>query len=138
VRRLDVPTLIRWDNVVAADDLRRRGVLLEPEESPPPTRELRGLALYTERGHEIIHEGHGSYRVPGCSGGTYTVDLAVFTDEPETCSCPDYQRHKQTCKHVYAAAIYRAKARARSRREQHQRTVSRASRGNLAPLAAAL
>jgi len=104
----------------------------------PATRELRGLALYRDHHDEIIHEGHGSYRVPGCGGGTYTVDLAVFTDEPETCSCPDYQRHKQTCKHVYAATVARAKSRAKARREQHQRAASRASRGSVASLVAAL
>ncbi len=102
------------------------------------TRELRGLKLYRERGHEIEHTGHGRYEVPGCSGGTYEVDLKVFTDEPETCSCPDHQRHKQPCKHVYAVSLYRAKSRAKARREQAGRTASRASRASLAPLAAAL
>jgi len=102
------------------------------------TRADRGLALYREHGAEIIHEGHGVYTVPGCSGGTYTVDLAVFTNEPETCNCPDYQRHKQTCKHVYAATVARAKARMRARTVQAERTKARASRASLAPLAAAL
>ncbi len=106
--------------------------------APPTTRELRGLALYRERADEIEHIGHGVYMVPGCSGGTYTVDLAVFTDEPETCSCPDYQRHKQPCKHVYAATVARAKARMRARTVQAARTKARASRASLAPLAAAL
>ena len=106
--------------------------------APPVTRELRGLALYREHGHEIKHIGHGRYEVPGCSGGTYTIDLAVFTDEPETCSCPDYQRHKEPCKHVYATSLYRAKSRAKARREQGERTASRASRASLAPLEASL
>jgi hypothetical protein len=105
---------------------------------PATTRELRGLALYRARGDEIEPLGKGRYAVPGCSGGSYRVDLAVFTDEPETCSCPDYQRHKQTCKHVYAATIYRSKSRAKARRAQAERTKARASRGNLAPLAASL
>ena len=106
--------------------------------APPPTRELRGLALYREHGDEIEHIGHGRYEVPGCSGGSYTVDLAVFTDEPETCSCPDFQRHKEPCKHVYAGSLYRAKARAAARREQGERAAARATRASLAPLAAAL
>ncbi len=108
--------------------------------APPPTRELRGLKLYREHGDEIIHEGHGVYTVPGCSGGTYRVDLAVFTDEPETCNCPDYQRHKEPCKHVYAATVARAKSRAKARREQADRTKARArgAGSSLAPLAAAL
>jgi hypothetical protein len=106
--------------------------------APPPTRALRGLALFRDHGDEIKHIGHGRYEVPGCSGGSYRVDLAVFTDEPETCSCPDYQRHKQTCKHVYAATIHRSKARAKARRVQAERTKARAARASLAPLAAAL
>ena len=102
--------------------------------APPPTRELRGLALFRDHGEEIEHEGHGVYTVPGCSGGTYRVDLAPFGGE-ESCTCPDFQRHKQPCKHTYAATISRAKSRAKARREQDQRTASRAVRGSLAPLA---
>jgi hypothetical protein len=89
---------------------------------PAPTRErvLRGLDLYREHGDEIEHEGHGVYTVPGCSGGSYTVDLVPFGGE-ESCSCPDYRRHKRTgtsCKHIVAATIYRAKGRAAARRTQ--------------------
>ncbi|MDQ3302173.1 MAG: SWIM zinc finger domain-containing protein [Actinomycetota bacterium] len=105
--------------------------------APPPTRDLRGLKLFRDHGGEIIHEGHGVYTVPGCSGGVHEVDLAVFGGE-ESCSCPDYQRHKEPCKHLYAATIYRSKARTRAREEQAARTKARASRASLAPLAAAL
>jgi hypothetical protein len=106
---------------------------------PATTREQRGLALYRSRGAGIIHEGRGVYSVPGRSGGSYTVNLSVFTDEPETCSCPDHARHPElTCKHLAAASIYRAKSRAKARREQHQRAASRAARASLAGLAAAL
>jgi uncharacterized Zn finger protein len=105
--------------------------------APPQTRELRGLKLYREHGDEIKHIGHGRYEVPGCSGGSYRVDLDISGDE-ESCGCPDYQRHKQPCKHVYAATIYRSKSRAKARRAQAERTKARASRGNLAPLVAAL
>ncbi len=106
--------------------------------APPPTRELRGITLFKERGHEFTHEGHGVYTVPGCSGGTYRVDLAVFGGT-ESCSCPDHHRHpEKTCKHLAAAALYRAKSRAKARREQAARTTARASRASLAPLAAAL
>ncbi len=106
--------------------------------APPTTRKEtradRGLALYRERGHEIEHTGHGVYSVPGCSGGTYTVDLAPFGGE-ESCSCPD---PAPVCKHIFCATIYRAKTRARARKEQAGRTASRASRGNVASLAASL
>jgi hypothetical protein len=106
--------------------------------APPPTRELRGLALYRERGDEIEHTGHGVYTVPGCDGGSYRVDLAPFGGE-ESCNCPDHQRHpEKTCKHLAAATVARAKARMRARTVQAERTKARASRGNLAPLAASL
>jgi len=106
--------------------------------APPPTttRELRGLELYRDHGAEITHEGHGVYSVPGCSGGTYTVDLAVFDGE-ESCDCPDHARHPEhSCKHLAAAAIFRAKARAAARREQAERTAARTTRASLAPLVA--
>jgi len=88
-------------------------------------------------GAEIEHQGKGVYSIPSCSGEgtTYTVDLKVFTDEPESCNCPDKAR---PCKHLVAATIHRAKARTRARREQAERTASRAARGNLADLGAAL
>ncbi len=106
--------------------------------APPATRELRGLALYREHGAEIEPLGKGVYTVPGCSGGSYTVDLAVFGGT-ESCSCPDHARHPElTCKHLAASTIYRAKSRAKARREQAERTASRAARGSVAPLAAAL
>ncbi len=104
--------------------------------APPPTRELRGLALYREHGAEITHEGHGVYTVPGCSGGAYTVDLAVFGGE-ESCDCPDHARHPEhSCEHLAAAAIFRAKARAAARREQAERTAARRARASLTPLVA--
>ncbi len=102
--------------------------------APPATRELRGLKLFRDLGAQIIHEGHGVYTVPGCSGGTYRVDLAVFGGE-ESCSCPDHNRHpEKTCKHIFAATVARAKARMRARTVQAERTAARASRGNVASL----
>ncbi len=106
--------------------------------APTSTREGRGIKLYREHGDEIIHEGHGVYTVPGCSGGSYRVDLAVFGGE-ESCSCPDHARHPEhSCKHLAAAAIFRAKARAKARREQGERTAARATRASLTPLAVSL
>ncbi len=100
----------------------------------PLTRELRGLSLFRDHGDEIVHEGHGVYTVPGCSGGTYTVDLAVFGGT-ESCDCPD---RAPVCKHIFCATIFRSKARIRARRAKAARTTARASRGNVAALAAAL
>lgn len=96
---------------------------------------MRGLALWGDPlGAEIEHRGKGVYSVPSCSGqGSYEVDLKVFTDEPESCNCPDRAR---PCKHLIAATIHRAKARMAARRAQAERTAARASRGNLADLGA--
>jgi hypothetical protein len=91
----------------------------------PSTRELRGLALYRDHGDEIEHIGRGRYSVPGCSGGSYTVDLAVFGGE-ESCNCPDHRRHPEhSCKHLVAATIYRAKARMVGRRGAEERRARR-------------
>ena len=84
------------------------------------TRELRGLALYRERGEEIEHQGRGRFTVPGCSGGTYVVDLAIFGGE-QSCTCPDMPPAGEVCKHIHAATIARAKMRMQARREQAER-----------------
>ncbi len=76
----------------------------------PPTRELRGLALYRDHGAEIEHPYPGIYVVPGCSGGGYVVHLTPR----ERCECPDFERHHEPCKHIYMAILYRAKGRRRS------------------------
>jgi hypothetical protein len=82
--------------------------------------------LYCERGDEIEPLGHGRYEVPGCSGGSYTVDLKVFTDEPESCTCPDHRRHPElSCKYLIACCLFRAKTRARMRREAEERRARR-------------
>jgi hypothetical protein len=96
------------------------------ESSAPPAhhvpeavreRVLRGLDLYRVHGDAVEHMGHGKYSVPGCSGGSYTVDLVPFGGE-ESCSCPDYRRHKTPCKHIFSATIWRSKSRAASLRTQ--------------------
>ena len=75
----------------------------------PPSRELRGIRLFEERGHEIEHPYPGVYLVPGCKGSTYTVHLAPRA----RCTCPDFERHHEPCKHLYAAEIVAAKTRRR-------------------------
>ncbi len=78
-----------------------------PEASRPHTRELRALELYRTRGHEIHRFGTGLYRVPSCSGGGYyTVD---YLDE--TCTCPDFRRRRENCKHILAVGVHVAKRR---------------------------
>ena len=57
-----------------------------PKAPRPDTRESRALALYRQRGAEIVRTGPHTYLVPSCSGsGTYAVDY-----EAESCDCPDF------------------------------------------------
>ncbi len=83
---------------------------------PKTTRISRGIALYHERGAEITRTTGGTYIVPSCTDeGRYVVYLGPVT----CCSCPDHRRavrDGQYCKHVHAASIVAAKARAARRR----------------------
>ena len=79
----------------------------------PDTRESRALALYRERGAEIVRTGPHTYEVPSCSGSrSYAVDY-----RRESCDCPDFTMPRrgrevgEPCKHVYAVGINRAKRR---------------------------
>lgn len=107
---------------------------------PQPTKDraLRGLELYIEHSGEIEPQGRGVYTVPGCSGGSYTVDLDVFADEPvETCSCPDFARHHDTCKHIAFATVFRARSRAEAAKTSRAHKYSpKAVQANLARLSA--
>ncbi len=64
-----------------------------------------------------LSPGRGHYLVPGCSGKDYVVNLAVLGGE-ESCSCPDFRRRGDTCKHLTAATLYRAKVQRRRWEEQ--------------------
>ncbi len=90
-------------------------------------RVARGLALYRERAGEIEPQGRGIYTVPGCRGGAYTVNLAVLGGE-ESCSCPDFRRHKTPCKHVFAATLFRAKIQRPAWKAQQAESVRRRRR----------
>ena len=61
-----------------------------------------------KRGMDLVGsvERHGDlYTAEASSGGLwYTVNL-----EGETCSCRDYQRREEACKHIYAVTIFRAR-----------------------------
>jgi predicted nucleic acid-binding Zn finger protein len=81
------------------------------ERTIPTTRELRGLALYRERGEEITRIWAHTWIVPSCSGeDTYVVRL-----DRETCDCPDFERNHAPCKHLFAAEIAASKSRARAK-----------------------
>jgi hypothetical protein len=75
------------------------------------TRKVRALALYRERGAEIVRTAPFAYNVPSCSGdGFYVVDY-----RRESCECTDAARYPGlTCKHVYVVGIHRAKRRGES------------------------
>ena len=72
-------------------------------------RVSRGLTLWRDQGLEIRPMSAGGPSVPSCSepGRIYRVSLAG----EGRCSCPDWQRRKQSCKHVFAALIWVAKQR---------------------------
>ena len=75
------------------------------ETTIPKTRAERGLALYRERGGEIVVYLDGTYGVPSRSveGVIYHVDV-----ERGTCECPDSACRKATCLHMVAAEAKRA------------------------------
>ena len=77
----------------------------------PDTRELRALELFQARGHEIERTGPWTYLVPSCTGtGSWAANY-----RRESCDCPDFERRRVPCKHVYAVGIHRAKRRGSSR-----------------------
>ena len=59
-------------------------------------RQLRGLAIAAT---VAIRKNKAGYVVPSqSSAGSYVVNL----DDGEFCSCPDYERRQQPCKHIYS------------------------------------
>ncbi len=79
----------------------------------PHTRELRALRLVQARGHEIVRTAPFVYNVPSCSG----EDFYVVRYDKETCECEDYRRRGESCKHILAVGVKRAKRRAKRRGE---------------------
>ena len=72
----------------------------------PRTREERGLDLARSRPEEIWRVDRHVWRVPSGSGETvYLVDLKL-----ESCSCEDFRRRQEPCKHLFAARVIRAKS----------------------------
>lgn len=76
----------------------------------PTTREGRALALFRERGDEIMHLYGSTYRVPSQDGErVYGVEYGAV----EYCSCRDHRYRGETCIHLYALGIAMAKGRLR-------------------------
>ncbi len=70
---------------------------------------MRGLALFRERGHEIVEVGEDTYRVPSTTGrGYYRADLTSGT-----CECADHEHRGAFCLHLVAATVTEAKKRCR-------------------------
>ena len=69
------------------------------------TREQKGLDLFRSRRSEFVRISRDVVEVPSCTqrGVYYRVD---FTEKTGRCSCPDYQRRHETCKHLAAAELY--------------------------------
>ena len=77
--------------------------------APLAARIGRGLALYRERGEEIVRFFPHAYVVPSCTGkNSYVVRL-----DRGTCECPDFETRREACKHLYAATIKAARVRCR-------------------------
>ena len=66
--------------------------------------------MFHERGSEVVTYLDGSMGVPSekDEGVLYVVGL-----EEESCDCPSFRYAGETCKHVFAALLYRAKHRGR-------------------------
>lgn len=93
------------------------------QQSIPKTRAQKGIELALARGEDFERVAPFAWIVPGCSGGSYGVDL-----ELGYCSCPDYsirrERDKGTglvtepCKHILGTEVVSAKRRMARRRLQ--------------------
>ena len=79
-----------------------------------------GTVARIKRGLTLVGnvEAHGDlYTVESSEGGFwYTVNL-----EGETCSCRDYRRGEEACKHIYAVTIFQARRCRRDRKPRRSR-----------------
>jgi hypothetical protein len=74
-------------------------------------RAQRGLDAW--RRGAVGRRSGDEYVVAGSHGTLYVVHLG---DEPETCTCKDAAVRGETCKHVYASVVERAKTSAAAAR----------------------
>ncbi len=76
------------------------------------TRERRALALFRERGSEIVRIAPHTYRMPSASNRS--VYFTTIKPGEESCTCPDYIQHGDAedffCKHMFAALIWHSKS----------------------------
>jgi hypothetical protein len=90
-----------------------------PKAPRPDSRESRALALYRERGAEIVVIGRDRYEVPS-QDGTRVYEV-VYGGEVETCTCPDFVYRNLLCLHILAVGVCRAKRRGQSRLPDHEK-----------------
>lgn len=70
------------------------------------TRTTRGIALFWERGGEIVDLGAWRCQVPSCSSG----ETHLVNAKSGRCTCPDHPPEGAICKHVVAALVWRSKS----------------------------
>ncbi len=75
----------------------------------PPTRELRGLALYRDHAVEITFS-EGVWLVPSLSEATTVYEVRLGT-RGASCECRDHGFRHLDCLHIHAATIAKAKTR---------------------------
>lgn len=73
-----------------------------------------------------LKDGTKFYAIPGSAGHVYWTNLA-------RCTCPDFERRLQPCKHVQAVKLHCARVRAHQPRQARTRRAS--ARPAAAPLA---
>lgn len=77
-----------------------------------------GFKLFSTQVGQITSLGFGFYKIPSQDPkkrigpeSHYLVTLGIYANEEERCSCIDYSIRKDTCKHIVAATLFRAKER---------------------------
>jgi SWIM zinc finger len=73
----------------------------------PETREQRGLQLWEDHADEITHE-NGVWLVPSQHDATSVYEVTIGR-RGESCECEDFEHRGQSCKHIHAATIAKAK-----------------------------
>ena len=79
-------------------------------------RACRGLALWRRRGAEIRSMSAGGLSVPSCSEPDHSYRVSLAGEG--RCSCADWRRREQPCKHLYAALVWAAQRRVALRRAE--------------------
>ncbi|MFN3858841.1 MAG: SWIM zinc finger family protein [Caulobacter sp.] len=73
----------------------------------PEARVMRGENYHAHGWVSLVDHGPGGLlaHVTGERGIAYVVDLAAPDGRDASCTCPDFQDGRLTCKHIVAAAL---------------------------------